>query len=172
MNMPECVPIPVYKGPLLEYLRATVTETAANTYTEKEISTPAMPAVCAAMLIHSVEFDIQDSDLVTDARTLVNVGLQSESLSTVPVLSDPEAIALASTITEDDSTAGSTVGKSENKKYQTAYMARPVAYGRSNMYLSITGAVNAGAKTSRVRVGYTLEIINSRAFVNSVVKNI
>lgn len=80
----------------LQYVRSSVTESAANTFTEAQINLPVVVAEGFVIEAHLVEFQIPGPDLAalqaTDDNASVSVQLTKATQSAIVPLSDPDYI--------------------------------------------------------------------------------
>ncbi len=158
--------------PFMEFIRDSVTESAANTYTETEIKTPASRTEKLAMLIWQMEIeaglpDIEDAQsnatLTQLVKTTQNTGLG---------LQDEDLLMRVNKLANVGTVQGSLT---EFQRYQELdasvirYFDPPILYAKAEMFLGIVGSGNAAAGSSGARVGYTLERVASEEFIAALV---
>lgn len=139
-----------YSGPLLEYLRTSVTQGAANAYVEATMPTPVAKQLNVAMLIHEAEFSFSALDAVVDKDNAF-MHLARSSQSSVLEIDDEDCITKLTRQFEF-----TTSGLTQHDLPVKWTPARSVIYGKSNLYFGFDTAGQAGAENGYCRVGYTL----------------
>ncbi len=156
----------------LEFLRGRVTETAANTFTEVEITTPASRTESLAMLIHQVKFATSMPDTEDAQQNTVETQLTKTTQSAI-INIDNDAQIDAHTIIE---AAGVVQGSlSEYYRLETQgigtwrHFHPAILYPRAGIFLGVQGTGNANARTGQIQIGYTLERVSKDDFIAALV---
>ena len=123
-----------YSSELFE-IRASVTESAANTFTQQEIQINLDSLNREIMVIMSVDLDIGNPDLIAGTSTATNASLTKTSQSNTVGISDPSCIA---EIRKDCKSLGA-----PDNQAVTYVDALPVLDSDSLPYLSILATDNA-----------------------------
>ncbi|MBA7549661.1 hypothetical protein ES705_42152 [subsurface metagenome] len=155
------------KGPFLEFLRADVKQTAADTFTEGEIPTPSSKTESMAMLIHSIE--LQPSKLIADEPTdLDNVmmSVTKASKTGAAVISDPDSLAYVKIKTSIAAVFHAVVVNG-SQKYT---FDPPLLYPKAKLYIQISSAGIGVPVYGHVRIGYTLEKVSKEDFISALVE--
>ena len=154
----------------LEFLRDRVVESAANTFTESEIKTPASRSESLAMLIWMVEFFLPFPSVEDGEQNVLQAHLAKKSQSAIINLEDSDLIAIVRSEVDAGGAQGSL------SEYQvvakTELIQRfdpPILYPKAEMFLGIAGVGNAAALAVSARVGYTLEKVNAGDFIAALV---
>ncbi len=155
------------KGPFMEYLRQTVVQTGADTFTEREIATPSNKTEAMAMLIHSIEFSASKW-VNTDPTNLDTVQLvvAKNSLTGPKDIADPNCMASYQTKTMLGAifNALSTSGTPQIK------FDPPLLYPKAHLYLSVYTSGFAAIVSGHFRIGYTLEKVSREDFISALVE--
>lgn len=155
------------KGPFMEYLRATVTQSAPNTYTEIQFPTPASKTETLAMLIHSIE--LHPSALMEIAPTSadsISAHLSEASKTSVRTIIDPDILAYYLAFTILDAVASQLVITGEQK----ATFDPPILYPKAKLYLGINTTGFVAEKNVICKIGYTLEKVSREDFISALVE--
>ena len=78
--------------PFMEFVRASVTESAANTFTETETPTPASKTEKLAMLIHFAEIQVGNPDVEDAQENDIGVQITDRSETAIVQISDTAAL--------------------------------------------------------------------------------
>lgn len=152
-----------HKGPFLEFIRATVTLSAANTFTQVTIATPVGRASNLAMLIHSIETEVDGFDTPAD-QDQIEIQLTKVSQTAMIRLADPNLI-YRDTRQIGFVTSGSFMFKNEDRQE----FRPPILYAQSNMYFGCKTAGQAAARRFDIRIGYTIEAVDKTTFLEALV---
>lgn len=154
----------------MEFLRGTVTTSAANTFTETEIPTPVSRSEKLAMLIWKVHWrpDLQGTvdAAVVDFRAQLAKDTQNAFL-----------------LGDDDDLVGRFVrqrGAGAVQGSLSEYLVEvqddlqeffqpPMLYAKSSMFLGLDGVADTAVRTCAVVVGYTLERVPDALFIAALV---
>ena len=140
------------------------TETAPNTYSEVPMQVPVSKTENLAMLIHKVEFQIPlNLDVAVELDT-VSLQLASNPQTTLLNLDDSDLLHLYRIIAKFV-----TSGLFYLESNHTYVFDPPLLYAKSRMFFGIQCAGQTAAKEGFCRVGYTLEKVDSKTFINALV---
>ncbi len=157
----------------MEFLRGKITETAANTYTEVEISAPTSRSEKLAMLIWQILFQL-DLPTLEDGESNFTRTHLANATSQTPIhdLDDDECLHRMRANIQ----AGA--GQGSLSEYlildqtgpEIRYFAPPLLYAKDSLFLAIEGTGNPTAKAVQVQVGYTLERVPPEMFIAALVE--
>lgn len=155
----------------MEFVRGSVTETGANTFTEAEIPVPTSKTEELAMLIWRVLIT-QDSPDIEDAQSnSTTAQLTTRSVTAQILHTDPAFIAqkllniIAGTV--QGSLSEYMFFKMEPESQQ--YFDPPVLFAKSSLWINLLGVGNSNAKGARFVIGYTLERVSREEFIEALV---
>ena len=157
--------------PFMEFLRGTITMSAATTYTELEIRTPVSKTEELAMLIHQVRWDIA-KPTATDAATVrVAASLHDRPQTDTAQISDPGCISRHSLFAEAGVTEGtlSEFATFDLREGWVYYFTPPLLYAKDAIYLGVNSDHATLLVLAQVRIGYTLERVSSADFIAALV---
>lgn len=131
---------------LLQMLLHTMTQSAANTFTESSINTNIIAP--DGMLIKQVEFELSS---VQDANGEgIDIQLSKDSKSSMEQIDDPDIIAKINTIL-----TVVTSGGNEISKIKTIRIPPPgIVVVRDQLFMAINSASMSAALTARTRIYY------------------
>ena len=153
----------INKGPFLEWLRMTIVEIGANTFTEVEQRTPVSKTEKLAMLIHRVELEIGGEFEMNDGDE-VNIQLADEHQVAEITISNAHLVA-KSGFRADGAAAGAVV----NTPYVIVFEP-PQLYSKSSIFLGGNGLSQTNPLVYDGRIGYTLEKVDSDAYIAALVQ--
>ena len=157
----------------LEFINGVLTESAANTFTELEIATPASRTALSAMLIWLIEFDMTTPDIEDAQTNVTNIQLTRDTTTGLNNLEDDDLLARWSISVAAGAIQGSLseylVASGLDPRPRVFKFDPPILYPRSSVWLGIQGTGNVNVKTGRCRVGYTLEKVSQQAFIAALV---
>ena len=155
------------KGPFMEYLRARVTMTAANTYTEVILQTPTSKTENMAMLIHTIEFEparLIDSTPEDQAEMRMQVckNPQDDSvqISNSDQLANWKTRFHLAAVTNWLTSKGANIHK----------FSPPILYPKSQIYFGMGTLSFISANLGHVKIGYTLEKVSREDFISALVE--
>ena len=155
------------KGPFMEFLRARVLQTAANTYEEVQIPTPTSKTENMAMLIHSIE--LAPASIVDPAPTTLDschIHVAKRSKTIAGVLDDPDILAYYSGLTILDAVFHMVYFTGSDKHI----FDPPILYPHANLFAGISTTGFTGVTNAKVRIGYTLEKVSREDFISALVE--
>ncbi|MBA7586626.1 hypothetical protein ES708_28629 [subsurface metagenome] len=155
------------KGPFMEYLRQTVTQSGANAYTEHEIATPTSKTENMAMLIHSIEFSASRFVEAAPANgDAIQLQVTSTHQNSITEIADPDCIALYEVFVHLNAVFNTifTHGAHHIK------FDPPLLYPKAHLYLAVGSNGLAAAIAGQFRIGYTLEKVSREDFISALVE--
>lgn len=153
---------------ILRFLRFSVTESAAATYTEVSYDTQLSIDRGLIWLIHFIQIEMLGSaldDPAAGAGENLKVQIAREGQSDIVNYSDADLIELA--VMEIDRSAA--VGTDAGPMYwlsnspKTFVYAPPLAYAAQNIYIGVKSS-SGSAQTAYGRIGYTLRRVTDKFF--------
>jgi len=167
----------VNKGPFLEFMGIKLTESAINTYTEKEAATPTSENENLVMLIHQIEMHVDHADTPAAAGTTdTTAQIVDRSMSSLKNHADQELIALCQHSFRGalrETAAGVftiVVDCSLGERQRIVYYDPPLVYAKSKIYLGVKGSGNTVVKVASAKIGYTVERVSAEAFIKALVQ--
>jgi len=164
------------KGPFLEKLILRVNESAANTFTEEEVSTPNSKSESLAMLIHKILLGSSPPETIDGFATIVESQLTQFSEDHMLTPEDPSLLFK----TDEWIDAGSVSGALTDYSYissetHTVLGGRidfdpPILYSKDKMYIGVVGTGNVGAKNATAWVYYTLEKVSREHYIAALIQ--
>ena len=155
----------------MEVLRDQVTESAANTFTQREIQTPVSRSEKLAMLIWKIQIwpDIAEEEDTQDNSVIVQL---TKSTATAVVVPEDDDLVFR---WRHGVRAGVNAGTLseyliERMDPQVATFQPPLLYAKSSIFLGIVGSGNSAAKAVGCHVYYTLERIPDALFIAALVE--
>ena len=157
----------------MEFVRGTVLESAANTYTVSEIPTPVSRTEKLAMLIWKIQIDLNTASLEDGQQNSMQAQLTRNREGGMLRLDDPGLLAGSFKVTEAGAAQGSL------SEYLREYVDPPSSiqdfqppflFAKSEMFISAQGVGNSAALRASARVGYTLERIPADIFIAALVE--
>ena len=155
------------KGPFMEFLRARLVMTAANTFAQIQIPTPTSKTENMAMLIHQIEFEpsIQVDSVPTDGDS-ITVHLAKVSKSAPSGIHEPDSLAYLHIMTNLAAIFHAlTVTGAPLHKFDP-----PILYPHANLYGGVTTVGFTAACAATFRIGYTLEKVSREDFISALVE--
>jgi hypothetical protein len=155
------------KGPFMEFLRATISQSATNAYAQIQIPTPTSKTENMAMLIHSIE--LLPTNLVAAAPATtdhVRAHLASKSKTSVSTIVDPDVLAYYKAFTSLNAVFNDTLFFGEQKQTFNP----PILYPHANLFAAIQSMGFAAVITLTCRIGYTLEKVSREDFISALVE--
>ena len=155
------------KGPFIEFLRASIAQTAANAYIETQLATPASKTESMAMLIHSVEFEFTDLvDTAPANADIISAHLSKTSKATIRTIVDPDIIALYLAKTSLNAVFNAIMEIGTQKQY----FDPPILYPKSEMFFGFGTTGFTSVEGAQVRIGYTIEKVSREDFIDALVE--
>jgi hypothetical protein len=155
----------------MEFLNASVRQSAANTYTQEEVDLPVSENENLAMLIHRIDLFVDTPDIVDATWTRVAGQLTWRSEAGMIWWDDPSLIAR---LDEDISTGQAQGTLSEFFDHRrlgaNVYIFQPaVLVAQRQIFIATDGDGCAAAMGCVARIGYTIEKVSKEAFISSLV---
>ena len=160
--------------PFMEFLRGDVEESALNTFTKKELATPASRTESMAMLIWDVWLQIRESDVLDAVTTANNVKVGRTDI----IVTD--RFGLNDDVLWEwihDLKPGTTQGSLSEYLIEHddggphVRFDPPVLWPHSKIALTVEGKANTVKKmTGYLVVGYTLEKVSAGDFIAALVE--
>lgn len=142
-----------------EFMRATVTESAVNTYTETTITTPVGRSTNLAMVIHGIEVEALNLTYTTNTAEIA-VQLTTVTQSGILNLNNPNLIFKHRTIHFYTATANGTAAASAIPTIYRHWFPVPLLYAKSQMFFGIKQASAASAASAQISILYTIRRIS------------
>ena len=162
-------------GKHLNYLRFSLTESAASTYTELEIDTNLSAERGVMMNIHSIEVYNEDLVNVLEVAQSSVEGiawhLARESKTAVTPINDADVIAFQNTILFRAPTIGTDAGPLWflSELVSKVDFALPIPYVKPSIFVAVQGMDASATSRLKGRIGYTLEEIDRTEFIELLV---
>lgn len=154
----------VAKGPFTEFLSKSISESAAGTYTEVEITTPCSKTENMAMLISRIVVT-NDSNLDTpaqDDQILAHLANSSQSA----ILPESNSNCVASGYLETGFVTSGT-DRITNLLFERVFNP-PILYAKGTIYGAIKAIGQADAHTVSIRIHYTLDKVDKNDFIDAL----
>lgn len=153
---------------ILRFLRWTVTESAAATYTEASFDTQLSIDRGLIWLIHFADFAISAKDIddpAVNTTETISVQITRESKTAMVNFNDADLITRYHLQKDRSDTIGTAAGPDTYLDYypKTQIFAPPVAYAAQNVWIGIQSTA-AAAKTVQGRIGFTLRRVSDKFF--------
>ena len=160
------------QGALLEFLRGTVVEPSANTFTEAEISTPASRSEKLAMLVWYIEMDIEVPTIEDAQNNSVQGQLTSTSQTAMIRLDNPDLIWGNLKRRQAGTVQGSLTEYYSEPVFKPTFVqfAPPFLYAKAEMFLQVLSTGEPSVHRVSVKVGYTLERVPAELFIAALVE--
>ena len=150
----------VSKGPYMEFIGEKITMSAANTFTEIDISTPVGKSENLAMLIHQISVDvITQLDAPAQGDECV-IQVTSATKSSQVNFDDPDLL-----LKTKRAFGLSTNGGQWFEHTFVKYFSPPILYARSKIYGGMVTTGQGAAKDAGIQIGYTLEKVPQDLFI-------
>lgn len=150
----------------MEYLRGTVTETGANTFSQVTINTPVGRANQLAMLIHEIVMELDPTNSIDALADNDGINMQVTKDSETNLVGVDSESHIAS---HDQTFKLVTSGATTFDRRKTKIFNPPLLYAKSKMFFSAVSAGQAAAKTYNVKIGYTIEKVDKTSFIEALV---
>lgn len=137
-----------------ESLRDSCTESAANTFTEEELTTPVGRSNNQALAVFGANFQFQSFDAIADLDAL-EAQLTKNSKSAIIYCSNTDFI-----LGRSVKFSMTTSGQSNLEMIKFVGLPRPKIYANSKMYLGFKSTGQAAANTCHVEVIYVLRSVH------------
>ena len=136
-------------------ISASVTESAANTFTLEQIDLQLNPLDREVFVVQAVDLDAQPADLVDGKTSVTALSLSSTRRTTVGGIDFPNVIATKRITTQAEGGVGAVTNEymaSDSPASNLDYIA---IVATNDMFLNIEGTQNNGVKAANARVyGY------------------
>lgn len=159
----------------IQYLRASVTETAANTFTQTTINSPVVLSQGYVIEMHTLEFDHDVAAVgelsATDDELVHRVQLTKTSQTALLRVNNPDLI--ANWFEQYLSPAARTAEKAPvwSKTYSGQRLwtfTQPVLLPFDELFLSMQGAGEAAARQSTMRLGFKTVRLGTQQLVELI----
>lgn len=155
----------VNNGPFMEFLRFSVDESAANTFTQGDpIQTPNSKTENLAMLIHTIDLMIKDG-LDGEDGDSIEVQLTTKSQTAMIEIDDPECIEKLSWEARMTTSGAVLYDHKQVTKFDP-----PLLYSKGAIYPAIQCTGQPAASAVYGRIGYTLEKVTKESFIDALVE--
>lgn len=153
---------------ILRFLRFTVTESAAATYTQQSYDTQLSIDRGLIWMIHFIEYDMHAAsidDPAADAFEQITCAITRESKTAIPNLDDPDLISRFRILKDRSAAIGTDAGpmffmsETPNK----IPYSPPIVFAAQNIHVGLLSTSTA-AKTVTGRIGYTLRRVSDKFF--------
>lgn len=154
------------KGPFMEWMRLRAATITNDTYREQEWETPTSKTEKMAMLIHKIQFHIDDiTGMANDDE--IDVDLHDRA-GQVEVLNydDSGLIEKMNYFLKLTTSGAEEVGMIREINYSP-----PILYAKKKMYSGINSAGMGALTGCDVRIGYTLEKVSQENFIAALVED-
>lgn len=136
-------------------ISASVTESAANTFTVEQIDLQLNPLDREVFVVQAVDLDAQAADLSADKTSVVALSMSSTRRTTVGGIDFPNVIATKRITTQSITDVGAVTNEymaSDSPASNLDYIA---IVATNDMFLNLEGTLNQGIKSANARVyGY------------------
>ena len=136
-------------------ISASVTESAANTFTIEQIDLQLNPLDREVFVVQAVDIDLQPAELIADKTAVAAVSLSSTRRTTVGGIDFPNVIATKRITTASETGVGAVTNEymaSDSPASNLDYIA---IVATNDMFLNVEGAQNTNPKSANARVyGY------------------
>ena len=162
-------------GEFLNFLRFDVEESAAATYTEKELDTNLSAERGVLMEIHSIELYNRDnvnlSEVAAGAAETISFHVSRESKTAVSLLSDSDTVHLQQISLIRSAAIGTDAGPLYWKEDHVTRVLfpMPIPYVKPSILVAITGTDASAVSRISGRIGYTLRDIDREEFLELLV---
>ena len=155
----------------MEFLRSTVEESAAATYTETVIHCPVSENEQLAMLIHSIEWWIESPETIDTKESSLQAHLAMASKTAIARLKDRDVLSIITSTHQAGFVEGTLTEfvRTWVRRQWILYFNPPILYPRRVLYLAVAGTENVAAYEADVRIGYTLARVSREAFIAALV---
>ncbi|MBA7551079.1 hypothetical protein ES705_43613 [subsurface metagenome] len=155
------------KGPFMEFLRAEVLQTVANTYAEIQIPTPTSKTENLAMLIHSIELEPSSwADPAPANLDNLHLQLTKRSKTDEVYLDDPDLLAHVASFV----TLNAVIHAILLTGHQKTDFDPPILCTKANLYFGINTVGFTGYHGARCRISYTLEKVSREDYISALVE--
>lgn len=158
----------------LSFLRGSVTESAASTYTETEIDTNLSAERGVMMEIHSIDFDfslLQLKEVAANGEEGLAMQVIRETKTDILNVNDADLIGKIEKNLFRAAAIGTDAGPlwyEDNRPY-TIHFPRPIPYVKPSIFIGIKGTTAGSANTGRVRLGFTLRKVSRNEFLELLI---
>ena len=162
-------------GKHLNYLRFSLAESAAATYTELELDTNLSAERGVMMKIHSIEVYNEQLVNVLEVAQSSTEGIAwhvaREGKSIVTPLNDADVIAFQNTLLFRAATIGTDAGPLWflQELVSKIDFALPIPYVKPSIFIAVQGTDATATAGIKGRIGYTLEEIDRTEFIELLV---
>lgn len=160
-----------WRGTPREFIRGQVVQGGADAFNYEEISIPTNPANSVAILIHRVEFELEDADhtlCVADGAD-ISVGLSKQQPSAEEHLNDKNVLVKK----KFSYTSGATnnAGGIFNNIMVEDFYPHPIVASGDSLYLWVD-TTSVGTVTINIRIHYTLARIPMAMYTRALIATI
>ena len=138
----------IHNEPQMEFLNMYVQETTVNTYREIAFQTPSSKTEKMAMLIHKVEFDLDDPEGIDGTTTIVAAHIAKDSQDALIRIDNPQCIDRVDATKLLGVTQG-TLTEYNESHLETKHVkdfVPAVLYPKDQIYLAVKGLNNTSVK--------------------------
>lgn len=162
-------------GEFMNFLRFSVAESAASTYTEKEIDTNLSAERGVMMEIHSIEIhnnahgNLGEVAAGNDESIQFHISRESKTAIILPDNSD--TILMDGIVLSRSPAIGTDAGPlwMLNQQVLRYDFPMPIPYVKPSIFAAVLGTDATGLATIRGRIGYTLRLIDREEFLELLV---
>lgn len=153
---------------VIRFLRYSVTESAAATYTQDSYDTNLSIHTGLIWMIHWIEMNLSPSsvdDPAQDASEWIKCQITRESKAAMVYLDNTDLIAIAALVKDRSATIGTAAGPDTymGSEHVMIKFPIPIPYAAQNIYIAAQ-STSAAAVTIRGRVAYTLRKVSDKFF--------
>ena len=162
-------------GKHLNYLRFSLSESAAATYTELELDTNLSAERGVMMKIHSVEVYQDELENLLEVAASAVEGIAwhvaRETKTVVTAIQDADIIAFQNLSLFRSAAIGTDAGPLYfiRNLVEKIDFALPIPYVKPSIFIAVQGTDASAVATIRGRIGYTLEEIDRTEFIELLV---
>lgn len=153
----------VTKGPFMEFIAGALIMSAANTYTEIELPTPASKSEKLAMLIHQITMGLEGTLDVPAVGDSVTFQVTKTTKSAEVFDDDSDLLAKFKLIFSALTEGGNWIEASKERNF-----IPPILYAKSKIFFAMVTVGQTGADQGGVRIGYTLDKVSEVDFISAL----
>lgn len=150
----------------LEFINASVTESAASTFTQSTINTPVGRSNNLAMCIHGILSERSGTLTHGAENDAGRVQMSSISQTSMTSIADPNVIWRR----QDHTHWGSSVGFQVRNLVDAFWFPTPVLYAKSQLFVQSHGVNQGVAHTWYLKIAYTIRRVSLYKMVEALVE--
>lgn len=136
-------------------ISASVTESAANTFTSAQVDLQLNPLDNEVFVVQAVDIDMFAPDLVTDTQSVTSFSLSSTQRTTVAGIDQPNVIAAKRIFTQNVGDTCAVTNEYASIDSPATDLEYVAIIATNDFFLNLEGAGNGSAKSANARVyGY------------------